>query len=80
MIDVASGYLWINTSFIILSFIIFLVFYLKGLSSSLYDLLAFGLLLLVSVPLSGLLSNSIRLISETPFSSGSLGTLTAKLR
>lgn len=77
MIDVASSYMWINTTFIVLSFIIFFVFYLKGLSSSLYDLLAFGLLLLVSVPLSGLLSNSIRLISETPFSSGSLGTLTA---
>lgn len=77
MIDVASGYGWINTSYILLSFIIFFVFYLKGLSSSLYDLLAFGLLLLVALPLSGLLSNSISLISTSQFSPGSLGSLSA---
>ena len=77
MIDVASSYVWINTTFIILSFIIFLVFYLKGLSSSLYDLLAFGLLLLISLPLSSMLANSLNLVSASQFSSGSLGTLTA---
>ncbi|MBS3987431.1 MAG: hypothetical protein KGZ38_05680 [Erysipelothrix sp.] len=77
MIDVASSYMWINTTFIVLSFIIFFVFYLKGLSSSLYDLLAFGLLLLITLPLSSALANSIGLVSAAQFSEGALGTLTA---
>lgn len=65
MIGSNNVVLTINTIFIIAALIIFLFFYFKGFISSLYDLVAFGIIILSVTPLATWLASRFVLISDT---------------
>jgi hypothetical protein len=65
MIESNNVVLTVNVMFIIASLIIFLFFYIKGFISSLYDLVAFGIIIISVTPLATWLASNVVLVSDT---------------
>lgn len=78
MIELSSSVMWINIGFIFISLIIFLIFYIKGLMSSLYDFIAFGIIVVSISPLSAWFSQNIPLISSGQMSEGLFGVIASR--
>jgi hypothetical protein len=78
MIDLSSSVMWVNIGFIVIALIIFLIFYLKGLMSSLYDFIAFGIIVVVISPLSTWFSNQVPLFSNAQISEGLFGVIATR--
>jgi hypothetical protein len=78
MIELSSSVMWINIGFIVISLIIFLIFYIKGLMSSLYDFIAFGIIVVSISPLSTWFSQNIPLISSGQMSEGLFGVIASR--
>ena len=65
MIGANNVVLTINVMFIIASLFIFMFFFFKGFISSLYDLIAFGIIIISVTPLATWFASRIVLISDT---------------
>lgn len=65
MIEASNVGFVITVMFIVLSMFIFLLFYFKGFISSLYDLLAFGIIFVALTPLASWLASRVSLISDS---------------
>lgn len=65
MLEANNVVLTVNVMFIIASLFIFMFFFFKGFISSLYDLIAFGIIILSVTPLATWLASRIVLISDT---------------
>jgi hypothetical protein len=78
MIELSSNVMWINIGFTIIALIIFLIFYLKGLMSSLYDFIAFGIIVVSISPLSTWFAQNIPLISNDQITAGIFGVMASR--
>jgi hypothetical protein len=79
MIELSSSAMWINIGFIAIALIIFFIFYLKGLMSSLYDFIAFGIIIITISPVSEWLAQMVPLLSSSQLSEGIFGVIAARL-
>lgn len=78
MIEGSNVVLTVNIVFITLSLFIFLFFFLKGFTSSLYDILAFGIIVVSVTPLSSWLASIIPLVPSTDIQSGLFGMIVSR--
>lgn len=78
MIEGSNVVLTVNIVFITLSLFIFLFFFLKGFISSLYDILAFGIIVVSVTPLSSWLASIMPLVDSSDIQTGLFGLILSR--
>lgn len=78
MIELSASMFWINLSFVGFALLIFMLFYIKGMLSSLYDILIFTIVLITLVPIAQFLAMHFPLINSGHFEAGLLRILVAR--
>lgn len=78
MIEGSNIVMTVNIVFIALSLFIFLFFFLKGFISSLYDIIAFVIIVVSVTPLSSWLASLVPLVSTSELQNGLFGMLVTR--
>lgn len=78
MIELSTSILWINLAFMAFALFIFLIFYLKGLMSSLYDFIVFGLIIISITPLSNWFAQQLPLFGSSQLQDGFVGVMASR--
>jgi hypothetical protein len=78
MIEGSNVVMTVNIVFITISLFIFLFFFLKGFISSLYDIIAFGIIIVSVTPLSSWLASAVPIVSSGELQNGLFGLFVSR--